>query len=102
MRTSNRQGGVSSCLSALMSISGNLSPLSGWSVVEVCVVPVLMYGLENWILNEPTTALLESLPPKIGKRLLKLPKWVLNSAVNVMMVWPTMKARILDRKLGFC
>ena len=36
-----------------------------------------------------------------GKRILKLPKWASNSVVNVMMGWPTMKARILVRKLGF-
>ena len=59
-----------------------MSPLSGRSVVEVCVMPDLMYGSENWILNEPTTALPES---EIGKRLLKLPKWALNSVVNMMM-----------------
>ena len=38
---------------------------------------------------------------QMGKRILKLPKWASNSVVNVMMGWPTMKARILVRKLGF-
>ena len=39
---------------------GDLSPLSARSVVEVCVMPVLIYGSENWILNVTTIALLES------------------------------------------
>ena len=40
---------------------------SVWTVnVEVCVMPGLMYGLENWILNEPTTALPESLSGKFS------------------------------------
>ena len=26
---------------------GDLSPLSSWSVVEVCVMPFLMYGLKQ-------------------------------------------------------
>ena len=64
-------------------------------------MPVLMYGSENWILNETTTALLESFLAEMAKRILKLPKWASNSVVNVMMGWPTMKARILVRKLGF-
>jgi len=60
-----------------------------------------MYGSENWILNVTTTALLESFLAEMAKRILKLPKWASNSVVNVMMGWPTMKARILVRKLGF-
>ena len=32
---------------------GDFSPLSAQSVVEVCVMLVLMYGSENWILNVP-------------------------------------------------
>ena len=37
----------------------------------------------------------------LGKRILKLPKWALNSAMNVVMGWYTMKVRVLVRKLGF-
>ena len=53
---------------------GDLSSLSAQSLVEVCVMPVLMYGSENWILNVTTTALLESFLAERGKRILKLPK----------------------------
>ena len=53
---------------------GNLNLLSAQSVVEVCVMPVLMYGLENWILNVTTTALLEYFLTEMGRRILKLPK----------------------------
>ena len=45
--------------------------------------------------------MLESFLAEMGKRILKLPKWASNSVVNVMMGWPTMKARILVRNLGF-
>ncbi len=30
---------------------GDLSPLSSRSVVETCVMPVLLFGSENWLLN---------------------------------------------------
>ena len=53
---------------------GDWSPLSAWSVVEVCVMPVVMYGSENWILNVTTTALLESFLAEMGKRFLKTSK----------------------------
>ena len=49
-------------------LQGDLSSLSAW--LEVCVVPVLMQDLENWILNT-----LESFLTEMGKRILKLPKW---------------------------
>ena len=29
---------------------GDLSPLSSRAVVESCVMPVLLYGCENWVL----------------------------------------------------
>ena len=54
---------------------GDLSLLSVWSVVEVCVMPVLMHGLENWILNVTTTMLVESFLAVMGKRIRNLPKY---------------------------
>ena len=45
--------------------------------------------------------LLNSFLAEMGKRILKLTKWVSNSAVNVVMGWHTMKVRLLVRKLGF-
>ena len=37
---------------------GDISPLSSREVIESCVMPVLLYGSENWILTE---ALMERL-----------------------------------------
>ena len=37
---------------------GDLSPLSSRSVVESCVMPVLLFGCENWIM---TSAMVEEL-----------------------------------------
>ena len=36
---------------ALGDFQGDLNPLSTGSVLETCVMPVLMYGSENWILT---------------------------------------------------
>ena len=38
-------------LGSLGTFQSNLGPLSNRSVVETCVLPVLMYGCENWILG---------------------------------------------------
>ena len=31
---------------------GDLNPLSGRAIFEMCVVPTLLYGRESWILTE--------------------------------------------------
>ena len=33
---------------------GNLNPLSSRSVVETCVMPILLFGSECWYLSDPT------------------------------------------------
>ncbi len=37
---------------------GSLNPLSSTSAIDCCVIPVLLYGAENWIL---TPALIDRL-----------------------------------------
>ena len=80
---------------------GDLSPLSSRTVVESCVLPVLLYGSENWVLTEQLISRLEAFQGEVAKRILKLPKWSSNTAANVVMSWPPVRARILVQKLGF-
>ena len=65
---------------ALGAFQGDLNPLSTGSVVETCVMPVLMYGSENWILTERCIDLPVSFLGEIAKRALKWPKHFSNSA----------------------
>ena len=67
---------------------GDLSPLSSRTVVESCVLPVLLYGSENWVLTEQLISRLEAFQGEVAKRILKLPKWSSNTAANVVMSWP--------------
>ena len=53
---------------------GDLSPLSGRSVVETCILPILFYGAENWCLSHHSLEILDSFLGELCKRLLKLPK----------------------------
>ena len=50
---------------------GDLSPLSSRSVVETCVIPVLLFGSENWLLNRAMISSLEAFQGEIAKKILK-------------------------------
>ena len=69
---------------------GDLSPLSSRSVVEVCVMPILMYGCEDWIVSEELLRRLESFQEEMGKRILGVSRCASNTAVGTVMGWPSM------------
>ena len=78
--------------------SNHLSPLIASEIFEVCVLPVCLYGCENWILTAP---LLERFQAEIVKTILMLPPYHNNLGVRAVISWPSMKLRILLRKLRF-
>ena len=80
---------------------GDLSPLSSRTVVESCVMPVLLYSCENWVLTEQLISRLETYQGELAERILKLPKWASNTAANVVMGWTTVTARVVVQKLNF-
>ena len=45
---------------------GDLSPLSSRAVVESCVMPVLLYGYENWVLIEQLISHLETFQSELA------------------------------------
>ena len=81
----------------LGAFDGSLNPLSSRSIVESCILLVLMYGSESWVLNKT----LESFQAEVGKRILKLPKFTSNYVPLLALNWPSMCARILCSKLCF-
>ena len=80
---------------------GDLSPLSCRSVLETCVMPVLLYGCENWILTDGLMEKLEKFQAELAKRILQWPKHFSNTAAVTALELPTMRCRVLERKLGF-
>ena len=80
---------------------GDISPLSSKEVIEACVMPVLLYGSENWVLTDVLMERLEAFQAELVKRVLKWPKHHSNTAAIVVLDVPTMKCRVLMRKLGF-
>ena len=80
---------------------GTLTPLSGASIYDACVIPVLLYGCETWILDHPCLTVLENFQAEIGKRILHPPPRHPNNAVQVGLQWPSVASRILIHKLTY-
>ena len=80
---------------------GDLSPLSSRSVIETCVIPVLLYGAENWIMTEQLVKRVDSFLGEMAKRAVKWPKHHSNTAALVVLDMESARARLLVMKLGF-
>ena len=50
---------------------GDICPLSSRAVLESCVMPVLLYGAENWIMTDGLLDKLEAFQGELVKRVLK-------------------------------
>ena len=84
----------------LGSFQGDINPLSTKYVIDTCVMSVLLYGCDNWILTEKSVQLLESFLGWTAKRALKWPQHLSTTAALVSLGMETVKSRILIRKLG--
>lgn len=80
---------------------GNLNPLSGRSLFEVCIVPILLYGCENWQLTPNLIHQLEHFQGEIGRRILKLTRNHSTFSSRIALRWPSVAARILIKKLNY-
>ena len=80
---------------------GELNPLSTRSVVETCVMPVLLFGSKSWYLTDAALDDLERFQCCIGKRILRLSRFHSNTNVQIGLDWPSMRARVLIRKLNY-
>ena len=85
----------------LGAFQGQLNPLSSRSLAECCIFPVLMYGSESWTINKTLLTKLESFQAEVGKRILQLPKFTLNTIPLLALNWPSMCARILCSKISY-
>ena len=83
---------------ALGSFQGKSNPLTGRSIFEI---PILLYGCETWFLTPALTTKLEKFQSEIGKRIVRLSKYHSDLAPLVGFCLPSIKARVLLRKLTF-
>ena len=80
---------------------GDLNPLSGRAIFEMCVVPTLLYARESWILTEDMIDFGE-----FSRRSWKVSgssnsRFHSALAVHVLLQWPSVQTRVLVRKLIF-
>ena len=68
---------------AMGAFQGKLNPLSGKTIFDTCVVPVLLFGSENWILTDSHLDQPEAFQGEIGRRILKLSKFHSTLATRV-------------------
>ena len=66
----------------LGTFQGNLNPLSTGSIIQTCVMPVLMYGSENWVLTDKSIVQLESFLGEMAKRAKRALKWLRISQIQ--------------------
>ena len=85
---------------AMGAFQGKLNPLSSRAIFETCVIPILLYGCENWFLPEPLLQRLEAFQGEIGRRILHLSRYHSTLATRIALDWPSVTARILIRKIG--
>ena len=54
-------------LGSTKAFHGDLNPLSSSNIFETCVLPVLLYGCETWLLDSSCTQALEKFQCEIGR-----------------------------------
>ena len=79
----------------------NLNPLSSNSVIETCVMSVLLFGYESWYLTYTTLDDLERFQCNIGRRILQLSCFHSNISIRIGLDWPSVRARVFIQKLNY-
>ena len=59
---------------------GKLNPLSASSIFETCIIPILLFGSETWLLDNTCLQALERFQCEIGRR-------ILNTIQNLQLDW---------------
>ena len=80
---------------------GHLSTLSSRCIYMTCVLPVLLYGSENWVLSDALLSDLELFQAWAGKGILGVQKFLANDFASIALNLPSVKSQILIRKLRF-
>ena len=85
---------------AIGAFQGQLNPISGRSIYETCVIPVLWFGCENLVLTDSMLHQLESFQEDFGRQILKLSRHHSILSTRLALRWPSVTARVLISKLS--
>ena len=88
-------------LGSVYAFQGSLSPVSASAIVQTCVLPILLYGVENWVMSSESTKKLERFQGEVAKRILQMPKWYSNKAACIALGWNSIHSMCTIRKLKF-
>ena len=88
-------------LGSVYAFQGSLSPVSASAIVQTCVLPILLYGVENWVMSSESTKKLERFQGEVAKRILQMPKWYSNKAACIVLGWNSIHSMCTIRKLKF-
>ena len=80
---------------------GHLNPLSAISIYKTCVLPVLLYGSDTWLLDSSSIDALERFQYEIGRKILRLPHFFSGTVTRLCLELPSIASLILLRKLLF-
>ena len=79
-----------------------MSPVSSCSIVQCCVLPILLYGVGSWIMSCKSIKKLECFQGEIAKRVLQMPHWYTSSKVAcIALGWNSIHSVCTIRKLRF-
>ena len=84
---------------SIEAFQGNLNPLSAVNIYNTCVLPILLYGSDTWLLDSTTLLQLEQFQYEIGRRILKLSKLYSGTVVHICLGLPSIASIVLLRKL---
>ena len=88
-------------LGSVYAFQGSLSPVSASAIVQTCVLPILLYGVENWVMSSESTKKLERFQGEVAKIILQMPKWYSNKAACIALGWNSIHSMCTIRKLKF-
>ena len=86
---------------SLGAFQGDLSPLSTKSIIETRVMPILLFGSENWIVSKTILDQLESFLGELAKRALRWSRHFSNTTAVTALDMVSVTSEIAVRKLGF-
>ena len=70
-------------------------------IVETCVFPTLLYGVENWIMSAESITILKCFEREVANHILQLPKWYSNIAAIVPLERSSLHVTCTIQNRGF-
>ena len=95
------QNHIQKAFGSAYAFQGKLSPVSSCSIVQSYVLPILLYGVKNWVMSPECVRKLECFQGEMAKRIFQLPKWYSNTAACIALGWNSLHLTCTIRKLRF-